>query len=323
MITIVLATFNGEKYLKELLESIFSQTCQEFQLIVGDDHSTDGTLAILEVFQTKYPGRMEVHAYKDNLGPRENFARILENVTDDYILFADQDDVWLPQKIELSLSKMLAMEEQYGSSTPLLVHSDLTIVSEDLRMISPSWKQYASVYPQSYQINRLLIRNVIPGCSVMINRELLFLALPLPKCGMHDYWIALVAASLGQIGLIEEATLLYRQHTNNVIGAKLYNFSWFWNEILTNREIKEVFTARILSTLIQAYVLYQRYKEILPEDVKIILKSYILIKNRTFPSEWMVRVRYGFLDPHFWLNAALLYGSFRTGKLKANNAFKI
>lgn len=221
MIEVALATRNSASFLPETLDSLFGQTCRDFTIIVSDDGSADATLDIVERYRKLHPGRIRCVGSGERLGgPVANFSRLLDHLTADYAMLCDHDDVWLPNKIALSLAHMKRLEALHGSSTPLLVHTDLVVVGPDLELLSPSFFAYQRLDPAWNSLNALLTANTVTGCTAMINRALYVRARPIPReAVMHDHWLALVAAATGKIGCVEEATILYRQHGGNAIGA--------------------------------------------------------------------------------------------------------
>lgn len=145
---ILLAVRNGEKYLPALLDSLFSQEFQDFMIVASDDGSTDATLNVIKAYQDRFPERIRVLKFDRAAGSaRGNFARLLEACTADFAMFCDQDDIWLPQKITLTLARARAAEAEYGVDTPILVHTDLTVVDEHLSVLSPSLWQYQFISP--------------------------------------------------------------------------------------------------------------------------------------------------------------------------------
>ena len=137
-------------------------------------------------------------------------------------MFCDQDDVWLPDKIERTLFAMHKAEQTYGKETPLLVHTDLYVVDSDLQVTHPSFREMSNLDYRRTALNSLLVQNTVTGCTTMINRALRDRVTPIPgQCVMHDWWLALAASAFGQIVPLEsERTVLYRQHTANEVGAK-------------------------------------------------------------------------------------------------------
>ena len=144
-IYILLSTYNGEKYLKEQLDSLFSQSYKDFKLIVRDDGSNDKTLDILKKYD------IELLPSFGNLGVKKSFEKLLkyasENNEAKYFMFCDQDDVWKSDKIEKTLKKMQELENLYGNNMPLLIHTDLEVVNENLKTINHSMWQYEKINP--------------------------------------------------------------------------------------------------------------------------------------------------------------------------------
>lgn len=222
MIDILLATYNGENYIEEQIKSLLSQTYKDWHLIVGDDCSKDRTVDILRKYKNLYPDKIEIHVNKvPSGGAKHNFYNLMNMARSNYIMFCDQDDVWVEDKIEETLNKMMSAEEKYGNDMPLLVHSDLCVVDKNLNVINPSMFEMQGMDYRKDKLNHLLVSNIVTGCTMMINRSLLELAYVKPKFFvMHDMWLALLASSFGKIMFINKPLILYRQHGSNSIGAK-------------------------------------------------------------------------------------------------------
>lgn len=222
MIDILLATYNGQKYLAEQMDSILAQTNQNWRLLVRDDGSSDGTVKIIEQHVARYPLRIkQVSDNCGHLGLALNFGRLLECAEADYFMFSDQDDIWLPNKIELTLNAMKAAEESYPDK-PVLVHTDLKVVNSDLETIADSFWAFNKISPAAgSSLKRIIQRNVVTGCTLMINRKARQVSIPIPKeARIHDWWLALNVARYGKIVYISVPTVLYRQHENSAIGAR-------------------------------------------------------------------------------------------------------
>lgn len=221
-IDILLASYNGEKFLKKQIDSILAQSNQDWQLLIRDDGSDDNTISIIEDYTARYPAKIKlITDNQGHLGATLNFGKLLEYADNEYIMFSDQDDVWLANKIELTLNAMKAAEEIYPDK-PVLVHTDLRVVDADLKTIADSfWALSKISLNTGNNLNKIIYRNVITGCTAMINRKAKEISTPVPpEARVHDWWIALNVAKYGKIVHISIPSVLYRQHPDNVIGAK-------------------------------------------------------------------------------------------------------
>jgi glycosyltransferase involved in cell wall biosynthesis len=229
-VDILLATFNGEQFIERQIESVLDQMDSGHRLLIRDDGSSDGTVSIVRRFADRRSNRIVLLEDKGpQLGACRSFGRLLEHSDADYILLCDQDDVWLPGRIARPLERIQEVEREHGSNRPVLAHTDLVVVDENLDTIAPSFWSYSHLRPECGSgLNRLLVQNVVTGCATMMNRALARLACPIPSAAapMHDWWLALVASALGQIETIPEATVLYRQHRGNCLGATRYNWRY-------------------------------------------------------------------------------------------------
>ena len=241
MIDILMATYNGERYIEQQLDSIIKQDETNWRLLIRDDCSQDNTRQIIKRYHIRYPEKIIIVPSKEPSGSAmNNFFQLLDYAENEYVMFADQDDVWKPDKIALTLRKIHEMETQYGKETPLLVHTDLCVVDETLHTINPSIFAMQEMDYQRDKLNNLLTTNIVTGCTMLFNQSLLKLLKEKPKIAvMHDMWIALVAAAFGKIGFVNEATLLYRQHGDNANGAKdVSSFSYLKNKMCNLKNVK-------------------------------------------------------------------------------------
>ena len=216
-VDILLATYNGEKYIREQIDSILNQTHKEFRLLISDDGSSDSTRDILNEYKAK-DDRIEVFMQEENLGVVKNFEFLLGKVEAKYYMFSDQDDIWKAEKIEKSLKKI---EEGFD-----LVYSDLEVVDENLNVTYESYWKLKGIYKKIKKYNNfesLYLNNFITGCTVISKKELIDSFMPLPnisKFVLHDYWISLIISQNGKIDYVEEPLIKYRQHKNNKVGSK-------------------------------------------------------------------------------------------------------
>ena len=221
-IDILLATYNGQDYLGEQIDSILAQSNQDWRLVIRDDGSADNTLSIIKDYVSRYPDKIGfIEDEGSHLGASLNFQRLLENSAAEYIMFCDQDDVWLPRKIERTLNLLKATEKEYPNK-PVLVHTDLRVVDSRLKTIARSTWRYQGTFPEiGNDPDKVVLQNVATGCTIMINQKAKDASMPIPKEAiMHDWWIVINVAKHGRIVYIPDQLVLYRQHSNNAVGAK-------------------------------------------------------------------------------------------------------
>jgi len=222
-IGVVLAVYNGETFLSPQIESISQQECSDWDLYIRDDCSNDNSQAIVEKFSRTDNRVHVVTDKKKNLGARDNFAFLLElsELTSyNYVSFSDQDDIWHHDKLEIQLEMMQQIEKFYPER-PCLVHSNMEVVDSSLRKIDESFMKYQGIQHEANALPVLLAQNFVTGCTMLANRKLLDIALPIPDVAlMHDWWLALCAAVFGHIAYIDKPLVKYRQHERNAVGAK-------------------------------------------------------------------------------------------------------
>lgn len=217
-IDVLLATYNGEKYVSEQIDSILNQTYDNINLFISDDGSSDATREILAQYEQK-DKRVHVFRQPQNLGYIKNFEFLLQQVESEIYMLADQDDVWLPEKIEKSYE--LLQEEAAD-----LVFGDLLVVNEHLETIYPSFVKYMKLerkikkYIHTNRLNYLY--NCVTGCTVMAKKKFIPLMMPFPKNKkyvIHDYWIGIIMSLQGKVAYLPTPYMKYRQHGNNQVGT--------------------------------------------------------------------------------------------------------
>lgn len=227
MIDILLATYNGEKFLAAQIDSLISQTYADWRLLVHDDGSVDGTVDVIRNYQRRFPAK--IFLIEDglrSLGAKNNFAHLMTCSSSEYVMFCDQDDIWLEGKVGETLKLMVGKEMAVGKSIPVGVFTDLRVVDENANVVAESIWKYLDVSPLLAQsINQLAVRTCLVGCTMMINRSALKVSLPIPdEAVMHDWWIGLaVLKNKGCLVALDRPTALYRQHSANAIGARPYD----------------------------------------------------------------------------------------------------
>lgn len=302
-ITILMALYNCENYVKEQVESLFNQSYKNWKLIIRDDCSNDNAVNIIKKYETEYPDKIKIIEGTENIGACQNFNKLLECSHSDYIMFCDCDDFWMPQKIEVTLKHMIKTESIYGSDTPILVHTDIKVADKDLNILSESLWNYQNIDPEKgLTLNTLLIRNTITGCTIMINKKLMELALPIPKeTIMHDWWLALVAATFGKISFIKEPTILYRQHGMNDIGAKDWGLKYILGIFNQSQYIK----SRLLEKQKQANAFLNRFKKYLKEKDLFLLNIFSDFNKYSFLKRRYYFIKYKFFDIGIFRNLGM------------------
>ncbi len=237
-VLIVMATFNGAKWLPEQLSSIQSQGYQHWNLLISDDGSTDGTIEIIQRAVGKDERIKLLPVRGGNAGHVANFEYLLEHALGsgaDYVFLADQDDVWMPQKLEVLLA--LAGE---GRNRPMVVFSDMERVDSTGGPLGNFMAAQGST--GAFGVDELLRQNYLAGCSLLVNAQLLKLALPFPdNLENHDWWLGICAAAFSCVGFCPEKLVHYRQHSGNTIGSKniLTQIFNFWSIIKRQRRVFE------------------------------------------------------------------------------------
>lgn len=240
MVAIILCTYNGECFIEKQLQSLQNQTYKDLIVYIHDDGSTDSTVQLIESFKTT--SSLNIVIMNDETkhrGAGPSFMWALNNVTADYYMFCDQDDYWLPTKVEHTYNRMLEVEK-CNQNNPVLIHTDLSLTDDNLNITHESFWNYQNFKVDiSKKRHYISFGNIVTGCTMIINNAAKQVAFPYDGVMLHDYWIALRVAKYGIIENIKEQTILYRQHGNNEAGAGTeYNkysigFAAFFKQLTT------------------------------------------------------------------------------------------
>lgn len=308
-VNILMATYNGEKFLAQQIESIQKQTFKEWNLLIRDDGSSDKTCDIIRNFTAKdsrirFINENEHH----NLGVIKSFFTLVNYEVADFYFFSDQDDVWLPEKLSVSLEAA----KHKASDVPLLVYTDLKVVNQELNILQDSM-----IRTQSHHANTTLLpeltENTVTGGTMMINHALAEKWFTPNDILMHDWFLALLAASLGEIIYLDLPTQLYRQHDNNVLGARTMDKRF---KILREGP-KSIFTRYwklIHDSQKQASLIVDKYGDIMTANDLELIKCFIKIDKQPFMTRLRWLWKYGYSKNQFkhqvvfkWLIATNYY----------------
>ena len=223
-IAVLLATYNGEKYIAEQLDSLLNQTNKNFVIYISDDCSNDNTIEIVKVYENNHPDRIKKLDNIERFGSaKENFLHLLLRVEADLYFFCDQDDVWLSDKIE---SLLLRYNQEENKNQPISLYSDSIVVDSNLKTLYGSFVEYLGFYSTHDSWKFHLIHNDAAGCTMLINKKLADLykenshIIDSKKIMMHDYFFIQMASIFGKVVFLDKKLMLYRQHENNSVGIK-------------------------------------------------------------------------------------------------------
>jgi len=208
-VSIVLATYNGEKYLREQLDSIFAQTFPLLEVIAVDDCSSDSTVAILKEYAAAHP-ILQIYQNEVNLKHNRTFERGIMLAKGDCIAMCDQDDIWLPEKISTLI-------EQWKPES-LLIHCDSEFIDAEGKSLHRKISDIKNLQTYSSPVP-FIIGNTVAGHAAIFRKELIKTILPFPSIVIHDWWMAFIAATQGPVQYVDQPLIRYRQHAGNVIGA--------------------------------------------------------------------------------------------------------
>ncbi|MBV1944018.1 glycosyltransferase family 2 protein [Streptococcus parasuis] len=290
-VNILMSTYNGQQFLAEQIRSIQEQSYADWTLFIRDDGSSDNTKEILKDFERQDSRIHIIDSDKsDNLGVIKSFHKLVNHDRADFYFFSDQDDVWLPNKLELSLKEA----QNYPADLPIMVYMDLKVVNQDLEIMTESM-----VKSQSHHANTELVQelteNTVTGGVAMINHTLAEMWQETDDILMHDWYLALLASAFGNLVFIDQPGELYRQHSDNVLGARTLSkrfkkwirphilFAVYWDLIKNSqkqaRHLLQMPLSQSNRELIEAFVtimdkpMLERFR---------ILRKYGLRKNKAF-----------------------------------------
>ena len=277
-IQVLMACYNGQRFLPQQLESLRCQDDPCFTVLMQDDGSTDDTPALLAE-AAEDPRFLLAAESGMHHGAIGNFLSLIGHCTADYAALCDQDDQWSPQRLSRCRAAMEEAEARYGADTPLLVHSDARLVDETGAALQESFFRHQGWDPGAVTLPRLLVQNNVTGCTLMMNAPLYRLVARYGKAEsmhMHDWFIALTAAAFGKIVFVDKPLINYRQHSVNVMGASRRSLVQRGAAALGQRQKGK---DRIALTYTHTEAFRQAYGDALPDEAAEIVSRYLATRS--------------------------------------------
>lgn len=300
---ILLAAYNGVPHGPALLDSLLSQTHHEYRLIVRDDGSTDATVEMLRDYAPKFGGRMQLIESGTPTGSAQgNFSRLLQETSADYVLFADIDDVWQPNKVAHTLD--LLKKNDVNPEIPLYAFTDVTPVDADLNPIMQSFWKFKRIDPEiSQHLNQALVCPPMLGCASGINRALARIAAPVPpEATGHDWWALLIACALGRVVYSSEQTMLYRLHGGNASAQKEVSLLAYSKAGGRGAKVRRGMKRRTE----QAQALLDTFGAAMPSDKRSLINRFVQLRSQNYLMRRYTLLRGSFFYPDLPRNLAML-----------------
>lgn len=279
---IILATCNGERFVEEQIRSLQKQTFEDWRLLVHDDGSTDSTPKIVGRLASEDP---RIKVLNDGITKGSavaNFLHLLAHSTADRVIFCDQDDIWFPDKIEL----MMKRGEELREDRPGVVYSRANYWRAENGIIGETWKRYPANLAQF-----LGQKAAVQGAAALINGAMRGAMLDYEgPMVMHDYLLALIAYSWGQIIFMPEILMNYRQHDANVTGNNdqgRHGFDWLRSK-LNNRPVMDPLTLKTVKSF------YATFKGGIPEEKREVFRAFFKMKHQSRLGRAYSAMKYGF-----------------------------
>ena len=342
-VAILLSSYNGEKYIFELLDSLANQSYKKFDLIIRDDGSSDKTREIISLYKSKNTISIIVLENDENqdvaeLSLSSSFFKLVKFANNyekyEYFMFCDQDDIWHENKIE-TMVEVISKEAALRVGQPILAHSDLDLINEKGDSLYSSFWEWQNINPYRNSTSRLLIQNTVTGCATIMNRELSMMLEEGPNLYYHDHRAALIASLQGAVIPISESLIDYRQHGKNVSGAggvdlgffkkTIYIISLFAKIFFNFRYTKKLITRHYdelkkilnygIEEAIQLNKLYEKNMSNESKESVTKLSKFYEVPNY---SRILILIRGNFLPNSFYRSLGLLFVSLFQ---KDNNSF--
>ncbi|WP_113651715.1 glycosyltransferase family 2 protein [Pedobacter namyangjuensis] len=274
-ISVAIATYNGSKYLGQLMESLLQQTVIPDEIFIVDDCSVDDTLEIIKSYNDKYPFIRYI-VNKVNLGAIESFKLAVSNCNGVYTALCDQDDIWKPNKLEISIKTLKEIDIE---NKPALIYTDLSIIDNQGGLSKISFWESLGMCPERESFKSSMYGNIATGCTMVFNKHMKREMLLMPETVlMHDHWLAMIAYGFGNIKAVNLSTVFYRSHAESVTEKKRINI---FRKIEVY--IKLIFREDdyLLKNIYQAKSFKNMYFSRLTIQKKLVLEQFILLRDRS------------------------------------------
>ena len=235
-VQILLSSYNGASFLKDQLDSILGQTAQNWQLLIRDDGSTDETMKIVEEYCGRFPNKIKFVSGGSGGGSSSSFMSLLSIAEAPYVMFCDQDDIWITTKVETAFNKIVALEKQ---SPIALYFTDMKVVDKEMNELQPSFFKQQKLKPEWSKIPYFAFAQSMGAGCTMIFTQALIQQLHQIKAPLfqHDHWLLMHASFYGKVGFSVDKTVFYRQHESNVVGSHEINLPYFFSKITSIRDV--------------------------------------------------------------------------------------
>lgn len=296
---IVLATYNGERFLREQMDSVLAQTYENITVEVCDDGSTDGTAAIVREYEAQ-DERVKLHLNPHNLGYVKNFLEGVKRCTAPYVMLCDQDDIWQKDKVEKTLLAM-QKEEKKMAGKPVLVFTDAVNFDSHTGEELGFFHETSHLDVKKVDTAHLFMENKCIGCTMMMNRAILPYLKELPEeIRVHDWWLALICSHFGTIEYVPQATLRYRQHEENQIGGSSY--TGYLKKRLTHiREQRRT----LVQTYRQGAAFLRIFGEQMDRQQRVVAENFAGMEQTGFFGRRYRILRYGYKKSGLFRNIGL------------------
>ncbi len=307
-VEILMATYQGGRWLDVQLASIFAQDYSNWRLLIRDDGSTDDTRNIIRFWRDRFPDKIHVLDEQsiETLGLVGNFSALMGVNSSDYTLFADQDDVWYRDKVSRAVAAISALEAQHERGRPLLISGDLRMVDQNLRQLQPSVLKYRGMKAINRPgISGLFLENVVYGCTLIANRPLITRSTPIPKEGLYvDWWLALVATAFGTVENRREVNLDWRRHGTNTSSLPSLSDTiiGLWKPLRHRRQFHSKLAVN--QAIVQAFL--DRYGDHLSNQDRGAARAFLNLQSLGFAERRYALFRYRLWFSSWIRNAGLL-----------------